>query len=121
MTASQFYFGLSNKADAFSIGDAAGFIPPLTGNGISLALRGSKLAFDQVMPVLTGDRVQPVYVKAMQRYNQRYLRARIRKGVLLQSILNAKPEALNRLIMKHIAMKPFALKRLTQLAVGTKI
>jgi flavin-dependent dehydrogenase len=50
VTISQISFSKKNQVEnhILMIGDAAGMITPLCGNGMSMALHGSKIAFDQI-------------------------------------------------------------------------
>jgi flavin-dependent dehydrogenase len=57
VTISQISFDKKSQVDdhILMIGDAAGMITPLCGNGMSMALHGSKLAFEQVTAFLPGN------------------------------------------------------------------
>jgi flavin-dependent dehydrogenase len=57
LTISQISFDKKSQVDdhILMIGDAAGMITPLCGNGMSMALHGSKLAFEQVTAFLLGN------------------------------------------------------------------
>ncbi len=52
VTISQISFSIKNQVanHVLMTGDAAGMITPLCGNGMSMALHGSKIAFDQIDP-----------------------------------------------------------------------
>lgn len=55
----------------FVVGDAAGFIDPMTGDGLNLAMRGALLAADEAMRVLeSGD-----WSGAVERLNRRRMQA----------------------------------------------
>jgi len=55
----------------FAVGDAAGFVDPMTGDGLNLAMRGALLAADESMKVLeSGD-----WDGAVERLNERRMRA----------------------------------------------
>ena len=55
----------------FVVGDAAGFIDPMTGDGLNLAMRGALLAADESMRVLeSGD-----WSGAVERLNRRRMQA----------------------------------------------
>ena len=54
---SQINFSKKNQVEnhALMLGDAAGLISPLCGNGMSMALHSSKIAFHQIQPFLQGN------------------------------------------------------------------
>jgi menaquinone-9 beta-reductase len=54
------------------VGDAAGFVDPFVGDGISLALRSGTLAASCLAPFLAGETSQ---ANAMSRYCERYERS----------------------------------------------
>ncbi|HAW21007.1 MAG TPA: hypothetical protein DCX14_12565 [Flavobacteriales bacterium] len=120
ITTSQFYFGVVD-GDFSAIGDAAGFIPPLTGNGMSLALRSSKFSFHQVQKLFSNEIDETQFQKEMSLYVKGYLKKRVNRGIVLQNLLFLKPETLNRAMMKVFSWSPFALRTMTKLAVGETI
>jgi menaquinone-9 beta-reductase len=56
LTISRISFNRKNQVEnhVLMIGDAAGMITPLCGNGISMALHGSKLAFEEISQFMKG-------------------------------------------------------------------
>lgn len=56
LTISRISFNRKNQVDdhVLMIGDAAGMITPLCGNGMSMALHGSKLAFEEINQFMKG-------------------------------------------------------------------
>jgi flavin-dependent dehydrogenase len=56
LTISRISFNRKNQVDdhVLMIGDAAGMITPLCGNGMSMALHGSKLAFEEISQFMKG-------------------------------------------------------------------
>ncbi|MDF2187477.1 lycopene cyclase family protein [Paraflavitalea sp. CAU 1676] len=56
LTVSRISFNRKNQVEnhVLMIGDAAGMITPLCGNGMSMALHGSKLAFEEIVQFLKG-------------------------------------------------------------------
>lgn len=122
VTTSQFYFGV-NPSDEGQIllGDASGFIPPLTGNGMSLALRSTKMTFPFVIDLLQNKISYQAFEVGAKAYQNGYLNRRVNQGILLQKLLFLKPEGLNKIMMSAFAAAPFALKTMTKLAVGKNI
>lgn len=111
---SQISFGVSKTNDEYlTIGDAAGFIPPITGNGMSLAFRGAKNTFDMI---------KKYPIKALnqksQAFTSSYLKGRINQGIFLQDILFIDNDMLNKAIMYGLHYIPGALKMMTKKAVG---
>ncbi|GAB5540139.1 MAG: NAD(P)/FAD-dependent oxidoreductase [Salibacteraceae bacterium] len=121
ITTSQFYFGVNSSATERSVGDAAGFIPPLTGNGMSLALRGSKVISNLSQRLLSGEIQYDQYCFESNQYRNDYLNKRLRKGIVLQDLLFLKPEAINRVMMSFFSHSPWALRQMTAMAVGDTI
>jgi flavin-dependent dehydrogenase len=85
------------------IGDAAGMITPLCGNGMSMALHGSKIAAGLLVPFLQGkmsrDEMEKKYVHS---WNAEFA-GRLRTGRTIQSLFG-KPAITNMFLS---AMKPF--------------
>ena len=85
------------------IGDAAGMITPLCGNGMSMALHGSKIAAGLLVPFLKGklsrDEMEKKYVLS---WNDQFA-GRLRTGRIIQSMFG-KPLVTNMFLS---AMKPF--------------
>lgn len=121
VTTSQFEFGVTPRHALPTIGDAAGFIPPLSGNGMSLALRGSKFLFEHISDYLHGRSDERVFEKHISHYAQTYLNRRIAQGRFLQHLLTMKPDWLNASMLAAFSKMPFALKTMTTLAVGKTI
>lgn len=72
------------------MGDAAGMITPLCGNGMSMALHGSTLAFDAINKFLSHQITRPqmelLYTKAWQKQ----FAGRLFTGRLIQSLFGKK-------------------------------
>jgi menaquinone-9 beta-reductase len=62
----------AERSGALMVGDAAGFVDPFVGDGISLALRSGTLAASCLAPFLAGETSQ---ANAMSRYCERYERS----------------------------------------------
>jgi flavin-dependent dehydrogenase len=85
------------------IGDAAGMITPLCGNGMSMALHGSKIAASVIIPFIKGkmsrDEMEQKYSSS---WNATFA-ARLQTGRMIQSLFG-KPAVTNMFLS---AMKPF--------------
>ena len=92
LTISQISFDKKSQTDGhiLFIGDAAGMITPLCGNGMSMALHGSKLAFEQVLAFLQKN----ISRKEMEnRYTQKWninFSKRLRSGRMIQRLFGNK-------------------------------
>lgn len=100
------------------LGDAAGFIPPLTGNGMSLAFRSTQEMLAPISDFLAGKNSQSALLSANKKYIDTYLKNRINKGIFLQSLLLNDNAALNRLLMLGLTTVPGLMPILTSQAVG---
>ena len=85
------------------IGDTAGMITPLCGNGMSMALHGSKLAFEEIRSFLQGkiNRYE-MEIQYTQQWEKQFA-SRLQTGRLIQGFFGSAPLS-NFLIT---AMKPF--------------
>jgi len=87
LTISQIEFG--EKEQVFNhllmSGDAAGMITPLTGNGMSMAMHGSKLAVEAIEGFLDGKSDQAGMEKQYIRQWNKQFRSRVRRGRRFQS------------------------------------
>jgi flavin-dependent dehydrogenase len=72
------------------IGDAAGMIAPLCGNGMSMAIHGSKLAFEQIDLFLKGKISRDEMEKTYQTKWNEHFKNRIAAGRLIQGIFGKK-------------------------------
>ena len=68
------------------IGDAAGMIAPLCGNGMSMAMHGSKIAFEQIQPFLQGKISRDEMEKTYQIKWDEHFKKRLTTGRLIQSM-----------------------------------
>ncbi|EON76002.1 FAD dependent oxidoreductase, putative [Lunatimonas lonarensis] len=89
VTTSQFRFATHGGMHEMQLltGDAAGFIPPITGNGMSLAFRGAATLAPVLADAWHGKVSGEAPYLLQERYVNGYLRSRIRKGVFLQNLL----------------------------------
>jgi len=120
---SKIQFGVHDAGSehALTIGDAAGFIPPLTGNGMSLAFRAAKKMHNNTENYLNGKIDIPTLAQNHQDYIQHYLKTRINKGIFLQSLLFVNHKLFNQALMFSITTLPGLLKILSKQAEGDEI
>jgi flavin-dependent dehydrogenase len=92
LTISQISFDKKSQVDdhILMVGDAAGMITPLCGNGMSMALYGSKLAFEQVNAFLQSDisreKMEQQYI---QQWNYHFSK-RLKTGRIIQKLFGNK-------------------------------
>jgi flavin-dependent dehydrogenase len=99
------------------LGDAAGFIPPVTGNGMSLALRSAQVLFTSFMNEKKGT-FQEKWLRANRNYIKHYLKNRIRKGIFLQNILLTENTFIHKSLLYTIRYTPGLLPVLAGQATG---
>jgi flavin-dependent dehydrogenase len=100
----------------FMLGDAAGLITPLCGNGMSMAMHASKLLYNQLLAVFYK---KQTIADAKHIYNQQWQKqfaTRLKTGRLIQSLFG-KPFATNALINTFKKI-PFATRQLIKLTHG---
>lgn len=122
VTTSQFYFGIkpATQPHILTLGDASGFIPPITGNGMSLAFRASAELYKLVLAYKEHQSFE-ILQKSHQHYIKTYLHNRITQGVFLQNLLFRENRLFQTLMMKSFQYVPFALQMMTRKAVGKDI
>jgi menaquinone-9 beta-reductase len=125
VTTSQIRFGVNDltRLDYPCIGDAAGFIPPITGNGMSLAFRAASVLHNDI--VLFFEKTKTAQNLAFlqtknQKYAAKYLNFRIKQGIFLQKILFLRAPFLNKLLMRALTRSPFLMRIMTRQAVGER-
>ncbi len=75
------------------VGDAAGMIAPLCGNGMSMALHGSKLAFEQINALLQQSITRKDMELNYQQAWKQHFTSRLAMGRILQSFLGKESRA----------------------------
>jgi flavin-dependent dehydrogenase len=117
---SQLNFGIATNTHSsnLKIGDTAGFIPPITGNGMSLAFRAAKVLHQQIMQ---HNNKWEVLVQENNNYINRYLKQRINKGIFLQNLLLIENSYFNKLLMHSLIGIPGLLTIMSKQAVGKEI
>ncbi|HET6244117.1 MAG: NAD(P)/FAD-dependent oxidoreductase [Bacteroidetes bacterium] len=117
------YFDINNSTEKeyLQIGDAAGFIPPLTGNGMSLAFRSAKDLHKEVLEFFCMNKTREMLLNNNRKHISRYLLHRIRKGIFLQNLLFIENKNFNKLLMKSLSGIPGLMKFMTKQATGETI
>ena len=123
ITTSNLQFGVKDKVEknTIYIGDAAGFIPPVTGNGMSLAFRSANETWKNLDDYFKSNISKTDLLKKNNQYIHQYLNFRIKKGIFLQNILLTKLKFIHQIMMFFISKLPFLLKILSKQAVGKTI
>jgi flavin-dependent dehydrogenase len=90
LTISQVSFGKKTQVEnhVLMLGDAAGMITPLCGNGMSMALHGSKLAAEQVHGFLQGHISRSEMEKQYQQRWQKHFSRRLKVGRGIQRLFS---------------------------------
>ena len=98
------------------LGDAAGTIAPLAGNGMSMSLHAAWLLHGFAAEFLDGRRSREDLEKAYTRQWKRLFQARIRAGARLQGLFGK--EGLTEMSIRSLRRLPFLTKRLIRLTHG---
>jgi flavin-dependent dehydrogenase len=77
------------KDHVLMIGDAAGMITPLCGNGMSMALHASKIAAEQINKFLNGTISRELMEQSYSAHWKKLFASRLRTGRLLQRLFNS--------------------------------
>jgi len=118
VTISQISFAKKNQVQNHLLmtGDAAGMITPLCGNGMSMALHSSKIAFDNIDLFLA----QKINREEMEnRYATQWRQkfsARLRNGRMIQKLFGK--VTLTNLFVKSIKHFPFLIRRMIRATHG---
>lgn len=120
VTTSNFNFGYRSTAPNpyLTIGDSAGFIPPLTGNGMSLAFRSASHLGSLLREFFDGKIAWKEVEENHRKFGANYLQRRIRSGIFLQGLaLNSSP-LIQQILSSGMFIFPSLLKKLSHKAVG---
>lgn len=98
------------------IGDAAGMITPLCGNGMSMALHASKLAFQQINLFLQQQITRAEMEAAYSSNWQQQFAKRVRTGRLIQRLFGK--SVVTNMFVQLVKTLPFAAKPLIRLTHG---
>jgi len=120
VTTAQFSFAFRHtfSGQHFFTGDAAGFIPPLTGNGMSLAFRSAKTLGNLLIDVFKGAVSKETAIEKYEAYGRNYLHTRVKKGIMLQSLALSSAQIVHPALSTILKVVPGSLKLLTKQAVG---
>jgi flavin-dependent dehydrogenase len=103
---------------ALLAGDAAGSIPPLCGNGMSMALHAAQLAAESSIPFLRGGISRYEMEERYRRSWNKAFSTRLRAGRVIQSLFG-KP-AMTGLFLDSMRPFPGAVKGLIGLTHGSE-
>ena len=121
---SQIEFGINDfaNADYPRIGDAAGFIPPITGNGMSLAFRAAAVLHSDILLFFDENKNHDLAFlqQKNKEYAQKYLNFRIKQGIFLQKLLFTNLPFFNKILMRALTFSPFLMRIMTKQAVGKR-
>ncbi len=98
------------------VGDAGGMITPLCGNGMSMALHGSKLAFEQVHAFLQQQITRQQMEENFCRHWQQQFGKRVTTGRIIQGLFG-KP-AITNMFIQSVKTLPFLAKPMIRLTHG---
>ena len=89
ITISQIAFGSKDIIDTnfLFVGDTAGLIHPLCGNGMAMAIHSANLASQTVSSYIDGELNRPEMIRSYQQQWNRFFKARMRYGSWIQKIL----------------------------------
>jgi menaquinone-9 beta-reductase len=113
-----FSFRAAVHSHRLYLGDTAGFIPPLTGNGMSLAFRSAATASELILQHLEGKKRWQEVETAYARYGKQYLGSRIKSGVFLQNLALNPSAFFQRSLSAGMFLFPPLLKSLSKKATG---
>ena len=112
VTISQISFSKKTQVDGhiIMIGDAAGMITPLCGNGMSMALHGSKIAFEQIHLFLQ-NKIPRWQMEEQYTNNwQKQFGKRLRTGRWIQKFFGS--TTLSDILISFLKLFPFLTRRL---------
>ena len=118
VTISQISFDKKQQVEnhVLMLGDAAGMIAPLCGNGMSMALHSSKIAFENINLFLAGNisrkEMENDYIKAWKRQFEK----RLRNGRMIQRFFGK--EKLTNLFISIVKPFPFIINHLVKATHG---
>ena len=118
VTISQISFEQKQQVEqhVLMIGDAGGMITPLCGNGMSMAMHGSKLAFEQVHAFLQHEITRAQMEEFYSRNWQQQFAKRLKTGRLIQGLFGK--SSVTNLFINSVKTLPFLAKPLIRLTHG---
>ena len=119
---SQISFGEKQKIEnhVIMVGDTAGLIHPLCGNGMAMAINSAKIACDAIADVVSGKISSRMELEAayMRNWKNKFS-FRLRAGSFIASILRNPTAA--RILLASLAQSPFLLKQIIKITHGKPI
>jgi menaquinone-9 beta-reductase len=118
VTVSQISFSQKEKVERgmLMLGDAAGMITPLCGNGMSIALHTSKIAATVIGQFLKNELTEDQLVRQYQLQWQQHFASRLRTGRMLQSFFGS--HSLSNLLVGTVRLFPFLARPLIRMTHG---
>ena len=118
VTIAQINFSKKSQVEnhVFCIGDAAGMITPLCGNGMSMALHGSKIAAESIAHFLSGQITRPELEKSYQKNWNRLFARRLRTGRIIQQFFGKKRMSV--ILIRILKPFPFLVRALIRQTHG---
>ena len=98
------------------VGDAAGMITPLCGNGMSMAFHSAKIAFENIDAFLKKDFSREVMEKQYSAEWQKAFKNRLKNGRLIQKLFGK--VGLTNIFISIIKYFPFAIKKMIRATHG---
>jgi flavin-dependent dehydrogenase len=114
----QFYKKQTDMDGIFLLGDAAGSITPLCGNGMSMGMRASKLLGTELIKYYEGNCSLSQVASAYQKSWNEAFNSRITAGYYLQNLFGKKNTT--HLALKVLSKTPALMKKLVSLTHGEK-
>ncbi len=99
-------------------GDALGFIPPITGNGMSLAFRSATTLFPWIEEYLEGNLTREKLLQYQIHYEEQYLRKRIQRGIFLHQLITKRNPLVQQALLKGLTHFPGLMRLSAKMAVG---
>ena len=118
VTISQISFDKKNQIEnhILMVGDAAGMITPLCGNGMSMAFHSAKIAFNNMDAFLKRNISREVMEKQYAREWQKVFENRLRNGRIIQKLFSK--TLLTNVFIRIIKYFPFIIKRMIKATHG---
>lgn len=99
-------------------GDALGFIPPITGNGMSLAFRSAAVLLPRIQGYLEGKMTRQELLLQQGKYVRQYLSKRIRRGIFLHQLITRRNPLVQQALLKGLTQSPSLMRLSAKMAVG---
>ena len=118
VTISQISFDTKSQVEShmLMIGDAAGMITPLCGNGMSMAFHSAKIAFENMNAFLKKDINRELMEKQYTTQWRKIFESRLRIGRIIQKLFG-KPFLTN-IFIRTVKYFPFVIKKMIRITHG---